>query len=97
MNEERNDFPEFETEEEFIAWFDTHDMSPYMDTLEEVTEKFTVIRTRSTTRPVDLRLRTDHLEAIKALAERRGMAYQTLIQHWLLEKLHQEAPDSVAH
>jgi len=42
---------------------------------------------------VGLRLRVDHLEAIKKVAEHKGIPYQTLIQMWLVEKLRQEAPD----
>jgi predicted DNA binding CopG/RHH family protein len=38
-------------------------------------------------------LRTDFLEAIETLVERRGVPYQLLIQRWLREKLVQEAPE----
>lgn len=38
-------------------------------------------------------LRTDFLEAIETLVERRGVPYQLLIQRWLCEKLVQEAPE----
>jgi len=89
MDEERNDFPEFETEAEFIAWFDTHDTAPYMDSMEEVTEKFGVIRSQQ----LDVMIPADYLEAIKMLAARRDISYHTLIQQWLEEKLNQEAPD----
>lgn len=87
--------PEFETVEELADWVDTHDTSPYMESMEEFPEKIVVIRSKFETRPLDLRIRTDHFEAIETLAERRGMAYQTLIRQWLLEKLNQEAPDLV--
>lgn len=77
------------------AWFDTHDTAPYMDDMEEVKEKFHVIRTSFVTRPVDVRLRSDYLEAIQVLAERKGIPYQMLVQSWLLEKLNQEAPELI--
>ena len=87
--------PKFETDEEMAAWFDTHDTADFMDDMEETAEKFDVIRTNFVTRPVDVRLRSDYFEAIQAVAERKGMPYQMLVQRWLLEKLSQEAPDLV--
>ena len=85
--------PEFESDEEAAAWFDSHDSAPYMDVMEETDEKFEVIRTAFFTRHVEVRLRSDYLDAIQAAAERKGVPYQTLVQTWLLEKLSQEAPD----
>jgi len=87
--------PSFNTDKEAAEWFDTHDTAPYMDDLEQVQEHIQVVRTRK--RPprkaVGLRLRVDHLEAIKQVAERKGIPYQTLIQMWLVEKLRQEDPN----
>jgi predicted DNA binding CopG/RHH family protein len=87
--------PSFNTDKEAAEWFDTHDTAPYMDDLEQVQERIRVVRTRK--RPprkaVGLRLRVDHLEAIKQVAERKGIPYQTLIQMWLVEKLRQEDPN----
>jgi predicted DNA binding CopG/RHH family protein len=88
--------PKFVNDEETAVWFDTHDTSPYMDDLEEAEEKFEVIRTSFATRPMDVRLRSDHLDAIQKVAERKGVPYQILVQDWLLEKLNQEAPDLVS-
>ena len=85
--------PEFESEEELAAWVESHDTSQYMDLSDKFPDEFEVIRTRFSTKPLDVRLRTEYLEAIEELAVRRGMPYQTLIQRWLLEKLNQEAPD----
>jgi len=88
--------PEFENDAEAIAWFDSHDTAPYMDEMEEITERFPVVRTRFCVKPVDVRLRTDYLEAIQTLADRQGVPYQMLVQRWLMEKLNQEAPELVA-
>jgi predicted DNA binding CopG/RHH family protein len=87
------ELPEFESEAEAAEWFAAHDTAPYMDDLEEVREDVRVSRTRPTKKPVGLRLRPDYLEAIKRVAERKGIPYQTLIQMWLVEKLRQEAPE----
>jgi len=85
--------PTFQSDEEQIAWFDNHDTGPYMDEMEPADEEFAVMLSEFTTRPVDLRLRTDLLTAIETLAERRGVPYQRLLQSWLLDMLRQEAPD----
>lgn len=65
--------------------------------MESADEEFSVILTEFPTRPVDLRLRTDLLVAIEALAERRGVPYQRLMQTWLLNMLRQEASNLVSH
>ena len=85
--------PEFESDEAAAAWFDTHDTAPYMADMEEAGEKFEVIRSLFATKPVDVRLRSDYLEAIQKVAEQKGIPYQMLVQSWLVEKLAQEAPE----
>lgn len=88
--------PEFKTEEEFVAWVDSHDLAPYMDEMEEVEPPFDISNLRLTkfsTKPIDVRWRTEYIDAIEAAAERRGIPYQMLVQEWLLEKLNQEEPD----
>ncbi len=64
--------------------------------METVTLNLPIRRTLFPTKPVDVRLRTDYLEAIQQVAERQGVPYQMLVQRWLMEKLNQEAPDLIA-
>ena len=87
--------PEFQSDEELIAWFDSHDTADYINDMEPADQEFSVTRSMFPTSPVDLRLRTDFLDAIETLAQRRGIPYQRLLQQWLQEKLAQEAPDLV--
>ena len=89
--------PEFATEQQAAEWFATHDTAAYMDELEAVTEPILVRRTRPAKKPVGLRIRPDYLEAIKRVAEQKGIPYQTLIQMWLVERLRQEAPELLQH
>ena len=88
--------PEFEDENALAAWVETHDTGLLMDELDETSDELEVVRTRFSTKPLDVRLRTEYLEAIEELADRRGLPYQTLVQRWLLEKLTQEAPELLA-
>ncbi|MEZ4863258.1 MAG: CopG family antitoxin [Caldilineaceae bacterium] len=85
--------PIFQSEEELAAWIETHDTASYIDQMEDADEIFNVQRSSFPTRPIDVRLRSDYLAAIEAVAEQRGIPYQMLIQAWLLEKLRQEAPE----
>lgn len=85
--------PNFADEQKAADWFAAHDTSPYMEELEKVDEPIPVLRSRPTKKPVGLRIRSDYLEAVKQVAESKGIPYQTLIQMWLVEKLRQEAPE----
>jgi predicted DNA binding CopG/RHH family protein len=89
----KSKMPTFASEQEAAEWFATHDTSPYMDELEEIREPIPVTRSNPAKKPVGLRIRSDYLRAIKQVAERKGIPYQTLIQMWLVEKLRQEAPE----
>ena len=87
--------PEFNSDEEAAAWFDTHDTAEFIATAPELETPLQLRRTAWTTTPLDVRLRTDYLEAIQAVAERQGVPYQRLVQNWLMERVSQEAPDLV--
>lgn len=88
--------PEFPDDDAAKVWFDENDTAPFMDAMETVTLNLPIRRTLFPTKPVDVRLRTDYLEAIQQVAERQGVPYQMLVQRWLMEKLNQEAPDLIA-
>ena len=86
------EIPTFTSEQEAADWFVANDTAPYMEGLEEVHERILVART-PLKKPVGLRIRSDYLAALKQVAERKGIPYQTLIQMWLVERLRQEAPE----
>lgn len=87
--------PEFKSDEEFIEWVENNDTSAFMDVWEEV-EPFEVRLTPSLMRPVDVRMRTDHMQALVAFADKRGVPYQTLVREWLVERLQMEVPELLA-
>ncbi len=89
--------PGFSDEQKAADWFATHDTAPYMKEMEEAHEQIPVTRTHPTKKPVGLRIRSDYLEAVKQVAEKKGIPYQTLIQMWLVERLRQEAPELLKH
>ncbi len=87
------EIPKFASDEEAADWFATHDTAHLMDELPKERGPVGVVRTRLAKKPVGLRLRPDYLDAIKRVAESKGVPYQTLIQMWLVERLRSEAPD----
>ncbi|HYT50284.1 MAG TPA: CopG family antitoxin [Pyrinomonadaceae bacterium] len=91
----KRELPKFSSDEELAEWIETHDLSDYLDSLEVVTEEIKVQRTPREKQWVGLNLNPKYLDAIKRVAKTRGIPYKTLIQNWLIEKLGQEAPDSL--
>jgi len=91
----KRELPTFSSDEELAEWIETHDLSEYMDSLEVITEEIKVQRTLRDKQSVGLDLNRKDLDAIKRVAKTRGIPYKTLIQNWLIEKLRQEAPDSL--
>jgi predicted DNA binding CopG/RHH family protein len=89
----KNELPKFSSEKELAEWIDSHDTSKYMDDLEVVAEEIPIRRTPLVNETLGLLLNPNELDAIKRVAERKGVPYRTLIQTWLIEKLQQEGPD----
>lgn len=89
----KNELPKFSSEKELADWIAKHDTSEYMDDLEAAAEEIPVRRTALVNETLGLLLNPTELDAIKRIAERKGVPYRTLIQTWLIEKLQQEGPD----
>ncbi|MDX6530695.1 MAG: hypothetical protein QOH41_2985 [Blastocatellia bacterium] len=89
----KNEFPRFSSEKELAQWTDSHDTSEYMDDLEVVAKEIPIRRTPLVNETLGLLLNPNELDAIKRVAERKGVPYRTLIQTWLIEKLQQEGAD----
>ena len=87
--------PNFKSDEDAAKWFDEHDTAAYMDEMERVEAPFPIVRSQFFVRALDVRMRSDYLDAIKQIADRQGVPYQMLVQQWLVEKVGQEAPELV--
>jgi predicted DNA binding CopG/RHH family protein len=66
-------------------FWDTHDLTAFEDELEEVREP---LFERREEEMVTIPLPAADVEAVKRLAQSRGMGPATLIREWVLEKLH---------
>ena len=71
-------------------WWDEH------ETFWETTatpDEFVPPQQSHRTRPVNLRLPIDMVEALKVVAARHSLPYQTLIRMWLKERLDEESAE----
>jgi hypothetical protein len=75
---------------EEARWWDEH--RGYWDTVAGPDERVGPARVRRT-KPVNLRLPVEMIEALKEQAERRALPYQALIRMWLKERLDAEEPE----
>jgi predicted DNA binding CopG/RHH family protein len=75
--------PEFESEAEERAFWESHDSSEYLDWRQA--RSATLARLKPSTKTISLRLPEGLLDRIKIEANRRDMPYQSLIKAWLPE------------
>jgi predicted DNA binding CopG/RHH family protein len=87
--------PEFKSEKEEAEFWDTHNSLDYIESDEPVEMELAPglaakIRERARTKQVTLRLRVSQIEAVKEIAKRKDIPYQTLIRSWIAEAIRRE-------
>lgn len=80
--------PQFASEQEEAEFWATHNSTQYLDDTEPVDVTFVDVRPPK--KQISLRLDADTIDKLKAVAQRRGIGYQTLIRMWVMERLAQE-------
>jgi len=75
--------PKTDSIQELAQFWDTHDLTDFEDELEEVTDP---VFESSTVIP--LNLESDEAEAVRRIAEAKGIADAELIRGWIREKIH---------
>lgn len=75
--------PEFKSEAEERAFWESHDSSDYVDWPKAQSASFPNLK--PSTRTISLRLPEGLLDNIKIEANKRDMPYQSLIKAWLAE------------
>lgn len=80
--------PRFASEQEEAEFWATHDSTEYLDDTEPVDVTF--VDARPPKKQISLRLDADVIEELKAVAQHKGIGYQTLIRIWVMERLAQE-------
>ena len=74
--------PETDSIQELAYFWDTHDLTDFEDELEEVTEQVFEPAT-----VIPLNLESDEAEAVRRIAEAKGIADTELIRGWVREKI----------
>ncbi|MEX0709136.1 MAG: BrnA antitoxin family protein [Woeseia sp.] len=77
--------PDFKTEAEERAFWESHDSSDYVDWNEA--QPVSLPKLKPSTKTISLRLPEGLLNRIKMEANKRDMPYQSLIKAWLAENV----------
>ncbi len=85
MNKQLKMIPQFASEAEERAFWESHDSTEYFDWTKA--QKVVLPNLKPTTKMISLRLPQHLLDSIKAAANARDVPYQSLIKVWLQEKL----------
>ena len=85
MRKTKRKIPQLDSIEELARFWDTHDLTEFGDELEEVSE---AVFARREGAMLTIRLRPTEAEAVKQLAQAKGIDQTALIREWVLEKIH---------
>ena len=80
--------PKFETLDELVAFWDTHDFTDYLDEMEEVDLETGL--PGHTPESLHIRLDKVSMQRLKEIAVERGLSSNGLVRLWLEERLLQE-------
>lgn len=85
MSKQSKTSPEFKSEADERAFWESHDSTGYVDWSRAEPARFPNLK--PTTKTISLRLPVSLLESIKIEAHKRDVPYQSLIKTWLAEHL----------
>jgi predicted DNA binding CopG/RHH family protein len=81
--------PEFASEAEEAAFWDTHSFSDELwDSLPSAEDELPPPRSR--TKPIAVRFDPETISRLKAVARKKGKGYQTLLKEFVVERLYEE-------
>ena len=75
--------PEFSSREEEAAWWDTHDVTEYLDELKPARARFA----ENLSEGITIRLDPETLGSLREQAKAKGIGPTTLARMWILERL----------
>ena len=78
--------PEFKSREEEAEWWDTHDITDYLDELKPVKVRFA----KNLSEGINIRLDPETLAKLRQIAQEKGIGPTTLARMWILEHLREE-------
>ena len=92
MSSKHKPIPQFNNEDEEREFWATHDSTEYIDwSKAEKNPSFS--RLKPSTRTVSIRLPESLIAALKTLANKRDVPYQSLVKIFLAEKVKEETTD----
>jgi predicted DNA binding CopG/RHH family protein len=92
MSSKRKLIPQFSNEDEEREFWTTHDSTEYIDwSKAEKDPSFS--RLKPSTRTISIRLPESLIAALKTLANKRDVPYQSLVKIFLAEKVKEETTD----
>jgi len=80
--------PDPKTQEEAREFWDTHDLTDYLEDLEPLEEEIFILPKEK--QIVSICMERHLVEILKELVARRGLPYSALVRSWILERLGQE-------
>ncbi len=89
MNSKRKPIPQFSSEDEELEFWATHDSSEYLD-WNKAEKNPTFSHLKPSTRTISIRLPESLIAALKTLANKRDVPYQSLVKIFLAEKIKEE-------
>jgi predicted DNA binding CopG/RHH family protein len=82
--------PEFASVQEEAEWWDTHDITDYLDELRPVQVRFAAnLSGKSLSRGLTIRFDDESLAELRRRAHEKGIGPTTLARMWILERLKQ--------
>ncbi len=83
------ELPQFKNEEEWVDFFDTHDMGEYLEDMIPIDPKvFRVVRRPKASIRLELQRKT--LEHVRELAKRKRKSPEKLLEQWLKQRVREE-------
>lgn len=82
------EIPKLDSELEESDFWDSHDVTDFLDQTTTVEPRFVDARPRKVL--ISLRLDPQTIEGLKVVSRRRGLGYQTLIRRWIEARLASE-------
>lgn len=89
MNSNRESLPRFSSEDEEREFWATHDSTEYVD-WSRAERNPTFPQLKPSTRTVSIRLPESLIAALKTLANKKDVPYQSLVKMFLAEKVKEE-------
>ncbi len=94
QEQQRNSIPDFASREEEAAFWDTHDITDYVDEFEVVDRRDVTVEENLST-GITVRLAPAMLRQLRRTAKQRGVGPSTLARMWIVEHLRETEGNTI--